>query len=244
MTRSDCIVVIPTYNEAENIAELIQRIISNSRFSVLVVDDNSPDGTAQIVQKIADQCEQVKLLSRPKKEGFGIACIAGFKRALSGSADFIFQMDADFSHDPVYLPGLLAAVEGGGDLAVGSRYAHGGSTTDWGLLRRALSRFANFYSRTILKMPVNDCTSGFRCYRRAVLENIGLESIFSNGYSFLVETAFRTLLNDYRICEIPINFPDRNVGHSKMRKQDILEAIFTVWRLRFSYGQIKKSKAG
>ena len=240
--RSDCVVVIPTYNEAENIAGLIQRITSEPGFTVLVVDDNSPDGTAQIVQKIASQCKQVKLLSRPKKEGFGLACIAGFERALSEDADFIFQMDADFSHDPVYLPELLAVVKKECDLAIGSRYVAGGSTTDWGLLRRGLSRFANIYSRKILRLPIHDCTSGFRCYRRAVLEKIELNSIFSNGYSFQVEMIFRALLNNYRICEIPINFPDRNVGHSKMRKKDILEAIFTVWRLRFSYGGIKKER--
>jgi dolichol-phosphate mannosyltransferase len=238
--RPDCIIVIPTYNEAENIAGLIQQIISEPRFSVLVVDDNSPDRTARIVQEIASQYEQVKLLSRPKKEGYGVACIAGFERALSEGADFVFQMDADFSHNPVYLPGLLAAVETDCDLAIGSRYVEGGSTTDWGLMRRALSKFANFYSRNILRMPVNDCTSGFRCYRRAVLEKIGLNSIFSNGYSFLVELTFRTLLNKYRIVEIPIIFPDRNVGRSKMRKRDVLEAIIAVWRLRFSYGRIQK----
>jgi dolichol-phosphate mannosyltransferase len=215
---ADCIIVIPTYNEAENIAGLIRQIIREPRFCVLVVDDNSPDGTARIVQDIASQSDRVKLLSRPLKEGFGVACIAGFKRALAEGADFIFQMDADFS-----------------------RYVKGGGTEDWGLLRRALSKLANLYSRTILQMSVKDCTSGFRCYRRVVLENIGLNSIFSNGYAFQVETTFRALLKGYKIMEIPINFPDRNVGRSKMGKRDILEAMLTVWRLRFSYGRIKKS---
>jgi dolichol-phosphate mannosyltransferase len=241
MIHADCLIIIPTYNEANNIAALLQQIILLPRFCVLVVDDNSPDGTARIVQEIASQCERVKLLLRPKKEGFGVACIAGFQQAIAEGADYIFQMDADFSHDPVYLPKLLATVETGCDLAVGSRYVKGGGTTDWGLGRRALSKFANFYARKILGMPVNDCTSGFRCYRRAVLENIGLHSIFSNGYSFLVEMAYRTLLNNYQVVEIPINFPDRRVGGSKMRRQDVLEAIFTVWRLRFSYGRIKKN---
>lgn len=239
--QADCIVVIPTYNEAENIAELIRQIIREPRFCVLVVDDNSPDGTARIVQDLGNQSAQVKLLSRPLKEGFGVACLAGLNRALAEGAEFIFQMDADFSHDPVYLPALLAAAETDCQIAFGSRYVKGGGTEDWGLLRRALSRFANFYSRTILRMPVNDCTSGFRCYRRVVLENIGLNSIFSNGYAFQVEMTFRALLKGYKIVEIPINFPDRNVGRSKMRKRDILEAILTVWRLRFSYGRIKKS---
>jgi dolichol-phosphate mannosyltransferase len=238
---ADCIIVIPTYNEAENIAGLIRQIIREPRFCVLVVDDNSPDGTARIVQDIASQSDRVKLLSRPLKEGFGVACIAGFKRALAEGADFIFQMDADFSHDPVYLPGLLAAAEADCQIAFGSRYVKGGGTEDWGLLRRALSKLANLYSRTILQMSVKDCTSGFRCYRRVVLENIGLNSIFSNGYAFQVETTFRALLKGYKIMEIPINFPDRNVGRSKMGKRDILEAMLTVWRLRFSYGRIKKS---
>jgi dolichol-phosphate mannosyltransferase len=240
--RADCIVVIPTYNEAENIAELIRQIIREPRFCVLVVDDNSPDGTAGIVQRLANQSEQVRLLSRPRKEGFGAACIAGHKQALAEGADFIFQMDADFSHDPIYLPSLLAATEKDCDIAFGSRYVTGGGTKDWGLLRRALSKLANLYSRHILNLPVKDCTSGFRCYRRVVLENIGLDSIFSNGYAFQVEMTFRALLHDYKIAELPINFPDRNIGRSKMRKRDILEAIYMVWHLRFAYGRIKKSR--
>lgn len=239
--QADCIIVIPTYNEAENIAALLERITAEPRFKVLVVDDNSPDGTARIVEKIASQCQQVKLLWRPQKEGYGVACVAGFKQALAEGAEFIFQMDADFSHDPRYLAKLLAAVETVGDLAIGSRYVKGGGTTDWGLARRALSKFANFYSRKILRMPINDCTSGFRCYRRAVLENIGLDLVISNGYSFQVETTYRTLLNKYCVVEIPIIFPDRRVGGSKMRRQDVLEAIFTVWRLRLSHGRIGKN---
>lgn len=238
--RPDCIVVIPTYNEAENIAELIQRIVINPRFCVLVVDDNSPDGTAPIVQQIAAQNSRVLLLRRAHKEGYGLACIAGFNRALAEGAEYIFQMDADFSHDPIYLAELLAATEAACDVAVGSRYVKGGGTTDWGLLRRALSRFANTYSRTILKMPVKDCTSGFRCYRRVVLETIGLHTIFSNGYAFQVEMIFRSLLNRYKIVEVPINFPDRNIGRSKMGYRDILEAVLTVWRLRFSFGRIRR----
>jgi dolichol-phosphate mannosyltransferase len=234
--QPDCVVVIPTFNEAENIAELLQRILRQPRFAVLVVDDSSPDGTAQVVREIAARDSRVKLLSRPVREGFGLACIAGFKRALDEGAAFIFQMDADLSHDPIYLPELLAAIESGCDVAFGSRYIEGGGTTDWGFLRRALSSFANLYARTILRLPVRDCTSGFRGYRRIVLETIELNTVFSNGYAFQVEMTFRALQQGYRIVEIPIIFPDRNVGQSKMRKRDVLEAVINVWRLRLSPG--------
>ncbi len=230
---ADCTVVIPTYNERENIAELIQRILEGSRFRVLVVDDNSPDGTAAVVAELAADEPRVGLLLRPEKRGLGSAYVAGFRRALDEGAAFICEMDADFSHDPSYLPQLLAAAETRYDLALGSRYVPGGGTTDWGIIRQLISRGGNLYARTILGLPVMDATGGFRCYRRRVLETINLDDIQSNGYAFQIELVYRTLRAGFRIGELPIIFPDRRVGRSKMSKRIVLEALINVWRLRF-----------
>jgi len=230
---ADCTVVIPTYNERENIAELIQRILEMSRFRVLVVDDNSPDGTAGIVADMAAHEPRVGLLLRPEKRGLGSAYVAGFRRALAEGAAYICEMDADFSHDPAYLPQLLAAAETRYDLALGSRYVPGGGTTDWGIVRQMISRGGNLYARAILGLPVMDATGGFRCYRRRVLETINLDDIQSNGYAFQIELVYRTLRAGFRIGELPIIFPDRRVGRSKMSKRIVLEALINVWRLRF-----------
>lgn len=230
---ADCTVVIPTYNERENIAELIQRILEMSRFRVLVVDDNSPDGTAAVVAKLAADEPRVGLLLRPEKRGLGSAYVAGFRRALAEGAAFICEMDADFSHDPSYLPQLLAAAETSYDLALGSRYVPGGGTTDWGIIRQLISRGGNLYARAILGLPVMDATGGFRCYRRRVLETINLDDIQSNGYAFQIELVYRTMRAGFRIGELPIIFPDRRVGRSKMSRRIVLEALINVWRLRF-----------
>jgi dolichol-phosphate mannosyltransferase len=230
---ADCTVVIPTYNERENIAELIQRILEMSRFRVLVVDDNSPDGTAGIVADMAAHEPRVGLLLRPEKRGLGSAYVAGFRRALAEGAAYICEMDADFSHDPAYLPQLLAAAETRYDLALGSRYVPGGGTTDWGIVRQMISRGGNLYARAILGLPVMDATGGFRCYRRRVLETINLDDIQSNGYAFQIELVYRTMRAGFRIGELPIIFPDRRVGRSKMSKRIVLEALINVWRLRF-----------
>lgn len=231
--QADCTIVIPTYNERENIAALIQQIMAFPRFSVLVVDDNSPDGTGQIVAELARQNQRVKLLARPGKLGLGTAYVAGFKQALSNGAQFIFEMDADFSHDPRYLPHLLAAAETEYDLVLGSRYVKGGGTTDWGLLRKLISRGGSFYARLILGLSIQDCTGGFRCYRRQILEQLDLDAVRSNGYSFQVEMLYRAHLGQFRIGEIPIIFPDRRVGASKMSRRIIVEAMIMVWRMRF-----------
>lgn len=233
VTLADCTVVIPTYNERENIAELIQRILEGSRFRVLVVDDNSPDGTAAVVADLAADEPRVGLLLRPEKRGLGSAYVAGFRRALAEGAAFICEMDADFSHDPSYLPQLLAAAETRYDLALGSRYVPGGGTTDWGIIRQLISRGGNLYARAILGLPVMDATGGFRCYRRRVLETINLDDIQSNGYAFQIELVYRALRAGFRIGELPIIFPDRRVGRSKMSKRIVLEALINVWRLRF-----------
>jgi dolichol-phosphate mannosyltransferase len=231
---ADCTVVIPTYNESENISALIPQVLELPRFRVLVVDDNSPDGTAEVVGALADQEPRVGLLSRPGKQGLGTAYIAGFRRALAEGAEFVCEMDADFSHNPSYLPALLAAAETRYDLVLGSRYISGGGTVNWGALRQFISRGGNMYARAILGLPVMDATGGFRCYRRRVLEAIDLDAIHSNGYSFQIELVYRALRAGFQIGEVPIVFPDRRVGQSKMSRRIVLEALLTVWRLRFS----------
>jgi dolichol-phosphate mannosyltransferase len=233
-TGADCTVVIPTYNERDNIGLLIERILQLPRFRVLVVDDNSPDGTAEIVGKIAGAEPRVGLLSRPGKQGLGTAYIAGFRRALAEGAGYIYEMDADFSHDPRYLLPLLEATETRFDLTLGSRYVRGGGTTDWGAIRKLISQGGNIYARLILGLPVMDATGGFRCYRRRVLETIDLDAIRSNGYSFQIEMVYRAWQAGFRIGETPIIFPDRRVGRSKMSRRIVLEALITVWRLRFN----------
>jgi dolichol-phosphate mannosyltransferase len=229
---ADCTIVVPTYNEADNIVELIPRLLALPRFRILVVDDGSPDGTGALVAGFAEQSPRVGLLSRPGKMGLGSAYIAGFRRALAEGAEFIFEMDADFSHDPCYLPELLAAAEAGADLALGSRYVRGGGTTDWGLGRQLISRGGNLYAGIILGLRIADATGGFRCYRRRVLETLDLARVRSNGYAFQVEMAYRTRQAGFRITEVPIIFPDRRVGRSKMSRRIVVEALINVWRLR------------
>jgi dolichol-phosphate mannosyltransferase len=224
-------VIIPTYNEAENIPLLIPQILARPRFRVLVVDDGSPDGTGAIVAQIAREHPQVALLSRPAKLGLGTAYIAGFRRALDEGAQYIVEMDADFSHDPRYLPALLAAADRY-DLVLGSRYVRGGGTTDWGLTRRLISRGGNLYASAILGLPVADSTGGFRCYRRSLLEAIDLGAVRSNGYAFQIEMVYRARTAGARIGEVPIIFPDRRVGKSKMSRRIVVEALINVWRLR------------
>jgi len=229
---NDCMIVIPTYNEQDNIREIISGILHHPRFRVLVVDDNSPDGTGTTVAQLARQNPRVQLLSRPGKLGLGTAYIAGFRHALNAGAQYIFEMDADFSHHPNYLPRLLHATEKHYDLTLGSRYVKGGGTIDWGLLRRFISRGGNLYASAILGIPIADSTGGFRCYRRKVLENLQLDRVQSNGYSFQIEMVYRTLQAGFQVGEIPIIFPDRRVGKSKMSRRIVLEALLTVWKLR------------
>jgi dolichol-phosphate mannosyltransferase len=229
---ADCVVVIPTYNEAENIELLLPEVLAHPRFRVLVVDDNSPDGTGDTVEALAAHNPRLGLLRRAGKLGLGTAYLAGFRRALAEGAEYIFEMDADFSHNPAYLPQLLAKVEQGYDLALGSRYVRGGGTENWGLLRQLISRGGNLYAGLILGLPVADATGGYRCYRRAVLERINLDSIRSNGYSFQIEMAYRTLRAGFKVGEVPIIFPDRRVGQSKMSRRIVFEALINVWKLR------------
>ncbi|MBC8161733.1 MAG: polyprenol monophosphomannose synthase [Roseiflexaceae bacterium] len=231
---ADCTVIIPTYNERENIIPLVERVLALPRFRVLVVDDGSPDGTGELVRGLAQQNDRIGLLARRSKLGLGTAYLAGFKRALAEGAQFICEMDADFSHDPAYLPELLRAAETSYDLVLGSRYVQGGGTADWGAVRKLISRGGNLYAGLILGLPVRDATGGFRCYQRRVLETIDLARIRSNGYAFQVEMVYRAAQHGFRIGEIPIIFPDRRVGHSKMSKRIVLEALVNVWRMRFT----------
>ncbi len=227
------IVVIPTYNEAQNIENLIDRILFQGirGLDILVVDDNSPDGTAEIIENIA-RCESnVFLLKRPAKAGLGTAYVAGFKYALQHGYDYIFEMDADFSHDPDEIPNFLEAIKEY-DLVIGSRYKTGVNVINWPITRLVLSVGANKYTQLITGLPIKDCTGGYKCFRREVLEAIDLDKIVSDGYSFQIEMNFKAWKKGFRIGEIPIVFTDREAGSSKMSKKIIFEAIWMVWKLK------------
>src|SRR5919202_4851567 len=200
---TDCLVIIPTYNERENILNLLPRVLAEPRLSMLVVDDGSPDGTGEFVAAAMESDPRVHLLRRAGKQGLGTAYVAGFRYALEHGAEFVFEMDADFSHDPRYLPDLLHAAETTYDLVIGSRYVPGGGTTDWGMLRRFISRGGNIYARLILGLAIADLTGGFRCYRSRALRAIELDKIRSNGYSFQIEMAYRVHKAGLRVGEVP-----------------------------------------
>ena len=200
---------------------------------VLVIDDGSPDGTGELADRLAAELPFGSVLHREHKEGLGRAYIAGFHRALADGAELVLEMDCDFSHDPRDVPRLIAAVEEGADVAIGSRYVEGGGTENWGLLRRLISRTASLYTRTLL-MPVNDPTSGFKCFRGEVLERIDLDAIHSRGYAFQIENVYRALRAGFRVVEVPIIFAERETGHSKMSRAIVLEAIWKVPALRLA----------
>jgi dolichol-phosphate mannosyltransferase len=199
--------------------------------SVLVIDDNSPDGTGQLADRLAEELDGVEVLHRERKEGLGPAYLAGFRRALTDGAELVLEMDCDFSHDPADVRRLIAATDGA-DLALGSRYVEGGSVGNWGLVRRAVSSGGSLYARVLLGVPVRDLTGGFKCYRRAVLEAIDLDAISSKGYAFQIETTYRALRAGFRVVEVPIRFVDREEGGSKMSRRIVLEAIWKVPALR------------
>lgn len=227
------VVCLPTYNEAENVEPMVRALgeVLPEGGRVLVIDDGSPDGTGAIADRLAAELEWVDVLHRERKQGLGRAYVAGFERALADGAELVLEIDCDFSHDPKDVPRLIAAVEGGADLALGSRYVPGGGTANWGLLRRAISRGASIYTRTLL-MPVHDATGGFKCFRRRVLESIDLERIDAAGYVFQIETTFRALRKGFRVEEVPILFTDRTRGQSKMSRAIVLEAVWKVPALR------------
>lgn len=227
-------VVLPTYNEAENLERLVAAILDRLPESrrILIVDDSSPDGTGEIADRLASRHEAVEVLHRQVKEGLGPAYIAGFRRALSAGAELVIEMDADFSHDPAYLPRLLDAVRNA-DLVLGSRYVPGGGVTEWGPTRRAISHGGSVYARLMLGVGVRDLTGGFKCIRREVLEAIDLGSIRSRGYAFQVELTYRAIQAGFRVVEVPITFRERRIGASKMTKSIVAEAIWRVPALRF-----------
>lgn len=227
------LVLIPTYNEAENLAKLVPQVLEqDARIEVLVIDDNSPDGTGRIADELAASVSRIHVLHRPAKQGLGQAYLAGFRWALQRGYDYVFEMDADFSHDPEHLKQFLAAVESA-DLVLGSRYLHGRVTVvNWPIGRLLLSYFANVYARWVTGLSVWDLTGGFKCFRRHVLEAIDLEKVRSNGYAFQIEMSVRAWRRGFRITEIPIVFVDRTEGHSKMNRAIVREAVWMVPRLR------------
>ncbi len=226
------VVCLPTYNERENLERMIEALAPLG-VGVLVIDDNSPDGTGAIADELASKHDWVSVLHRAAKEGLGRAYVAGFHEVLAGDAAYVAQMDCDFSHDPADVPRLIAAVEAGADLAIGSRYVPGGGTSNWGLIRQVMSRGASVFTRLIL-MPVHDATGGFKCFRREVLEAIDLDSIDAAGYVFQVETTYRARRKGFRVVEIPIHFADRTAGESKMSFGVAFEGVWKVPRLRLA----------
>jgi dolichol-phosphate mannosyltransferase len=225
--------VLPTYNEAANIEPIVAAALAKLPESarVLVVDDNSPDGTGELAAALAAADDRVEVLRRPRKEGLGPAYVAGFRRALEAGAGLVLEMDADFSHDPAYLPRLLEASERA-DLVIGSRYVAGGGVEDWSALRQAISRGGSAYARLVLGVGVRDLTGGFKCFRREVLETIDLDSIDSRGYAFQVETTYRVIERGFRVVEVPIVFRERAAGASKMGGAIVAEAVVRVPMLR------------
>ncbi len=230
------LIIIPTYNEVENIPKLLQKIfeLPIADLDVLVIDDHSPDGTAEAVRMLQKNNARIHLIERPGKLGLGTAYVEGFKFALAHSYEYIFEMDADLSHNPEDIPRILEwAKEKEYDLVIGSRYLSGVNVINWPLSRLILSIFANWYTRTITGMPIRDCTSGFKCFRRRVLESIDLDQIKSDGYSFQIELHFLAWKKKFRIKEVPIIFIDRESGSSKMSRRVMVEAAIMVWRLKF-----------
>jgi dolichol-phosphate mannosyltransferase len=227
------LIIIPTYNEIENLPPLLEATFSFAPDTdILIVDDNSPDGTGKLADQLHEEDPRIHVLHRAGKLGLGTAYIAGFKYAVAHGYDAAFEMDADFSHDPRYLPAFRKAIENA-DLVIGSRYIKDGGTPNWSPVRRMISGCGNIFARFMLGIPVHDCTAGFRCYRREVLETIDLDTIQSQGYAFQVELAYRVMSQGFKIVEIPIIFMDRRVGKSKMSRRIIVEAFTYVLRTRF-----------
>ncbi len=229
------LVIVPTYNEAENINRLVSEILSQAApLHVAIVDDNSPDGTGQLADALAAGSPRVMVIHRPRKMGLGTAYIAGFKCALERGYGYAITMDADFSHNPRYLPGMLALMDEN-DLAIGSRYVPGGGSTGCTWSRVVLSKGANGFAKFMLGLKAHDCTAGFRCYKAEVLRAIELETIFSSGYSFLVEMVTRCERRGFRVGELPIIFDNRRLGKSKISRAEILKSFYTIFRLRFTW---------
>jgi dolichol-phosphate mannosyltransferase len=230
---SGATICLPTYNEHENLEPMLQALAPLGA-RVLVIDDNSPDGTGELADRLARELDFVSVLHRERKQGLGPAYLAGFERALADGADLILELDCDFSHDPADVPRLIAACEAGADLALGSRYVQGGGTVNWGRARRLVSTGGSVYARLLLGVRIRDLTGGFKCYRREVLERIDLGAIHSKGYAFQIETTYRALRAGFTVVEVPITFADRTAGHSKMSRAIFLEAVAKVPVLRLA----------
>ncbi|HEX8996034.1 MAG TPA: polyprenol monophosphomannose synthase [Ktedonobacterales bacterium] len=228
------LIAIPTYNERENIGVLIGQIFAYApQTDLLIIDDNSPDGTGQLVDEFAARDPRIHVMHRPGKMGLGTAYVAGFRYAIANGYDFVFEMDADFSHDPRYLPNFFAAAQTA-DLVIGSRYIKGGGTPNWSALRKFISGGGNRFARAVLGIPIHDCTGGYRCYRVAALRTLNLDAISAQGYAFQVELAYNFWKSGFRWRETPIIFEDRRVGKSKMSRKIFVEAFLWVVRTRFT----------
>jgi len=235
------LVIIPTYNELDNLPRLLPEVFSkNDDIHILIVDDNSPDGTAGFVEEEMQKNDSLHIIKRSSKQGLGTAYIAGFKYAIQNEYDFIFEMDADFSHDPNEIPNFLEEIKNA-DLILGSRYKNGVNVINWPMRRLLLSWFANLYTRLITGMPVHDATGGFKCFKRKVLEAINLDQVKSNGYAFQIEMNFKAWKKGFKIIEMPIIFVDRMKGQSKMSRKIVREAVTMVWKLRIKslFGLLK-----
>lgn len=229
------LIILPTYNEIENLQAVVEEILARGPYDILVVDDNSPDGTGALADKLAKKHrDRVHVLHRAAKEGLGRAYIDGFKWGLQRDYDVFFEMDADFSHNPAHLSQFVREIEDGADLVLGSRNIKGGGTRNWSVLRTLVSKGGSQYARLILFSPYHDLTSGYKAFRREVLEALDLENVDSNGYSFQIELTHRTHQMGYKVRETPIIFVDRKVGKSKMTSRIVLEAMLVVWKIRFS----------
>jgi len=225
------LVIVPTYNERANLPVLVPALMAHAGVRVLIVDDQSPDGTGEVAEALARQYrDRVEVMHRTGRRGLGRSYIDGIKRAIGEPVDVICQMDADLSHDPKHLPDLLAATAGA-DVVLGSRYVPGGAVVNWPKRRRLLSRFANLYIRAVTRLGAHDCTTGYRCWRRNALAGLPLDSFFSDGYSFLVEMLFVAARSGCRIAEVPITFVERREGESKVSRAVLLESAITPWRL-------------
>jgi len=230
---SDALIIIPTYNERDNVEGIARDVLAATPdVDVLFVDDNSPDGTGAVLDDLAARQPRVKVLHRAGKLGLGTAYRDGFRQGLTAGYAYLIEMDADFSHDPKYLPEMLRRARAGADLVIGSRYVEGGGTVNWGIGRQIISRGGGLYARTVLGVPIRDLTAGFLCYRRGTLEGIQLDRIRSEGYGFQIEMKYRAVKAGFRVEEMPIVFVDRRVGQSKMSRRIFLEALTMVWKLR------------
>lgn len=237
-------VILPTYNERENLEPFVRALMDVFERRVLtgdviIVDDNSPDGTGDIADRLAAELECVSVIHRPHKEGIGPAYVAGFKQALTTGTSYIFEIDCDFSHDPENVPRMLEAAREA-DLVLGSRYVPGGRVENWGTLRRFISRGGGLYAKWVLGVPVNDLTGGNKCFRREVLEALDLDAVASSGYGFQIELTYKAARRGFRVKEVPIVFRDRKLGESKMSRRIVLEAAVMVWRLK--WGQLKEKR--